>query len=97
MANQQQIKSRDMAKDERTGVTMAMLESSAPALLEGTVKKVVLKFSGIDCFLVVSRWNPEEARQEVCFVGGVDLYSTLEKFRTMALARELQWKVDRFS
>lgn len=84
------------AAAEAIGNIMLMLAYSSPALFEGKVLKIVLKFSGVDCFMVVTRWNPEEARQEVTFVGSHDLTAVLKKFKEMGQERSLQWKVDRF-
>lgn len=84
------------AAAEEVGNILMTIAFSSPALFEGKVLKVVFKFSGVDCLMVVTRWNPEEARQEVAFVGSHDLESVLRKFRELGLERSLQWKVDRF-
>lgn len=84
------------ASGEEVGNILLMLAYSSPALFEGKILKVVFKFSGVDCFMVVTRWNPEESRQEVTFVGSHDIEAVLRKFREMGLERSLQWKVDRF-
>lgn len=81
---------------EEIGNILLMMSYNSPALFEGKVLKVVFKFSGVDCFMVVTRWNPEESRQEVTFVGSHDITAVLRKFRELGRERALQWKVDRF-
>lgn len=81
---------------EQVGGDILMVAHSAPVLMEGKVHKIVLKFGFEECFMIVSRWNPEEGRGEVAFVGSQDLPGVLAKFKRQALARELVWKVDRF-
>jgi len=79
------------------GMVMYTITRPNNALIQYPANKIVVKLSGGDCMLVVTRWNSEGGLMEVCFVVSEDFEKAVRKLEKLARARELQWRPDRFA
>lgn len=82
---------------EQIGATLVNMTRPNNALIQDTLQKMVIKCSGGDCMLVITRWSAEGMRMEVCFVVSDSVEGAFRKLERLARARELQWRPDRYT